>query len=998
MKRILIFIIAVFVLMQARAQRPVIIPTPIQVQGYAQIRDSVRASIYFQGLNDTLATQAYVRLHSGAGGGFVTGYGIKISGDTIKLDTSNARKVDSLYTITDSTGIFKINGIPYAFKISGNVKSYNGRIGLVVPQRNDYVSFYPALDSTYSDPSFISHLSWGKITTTPNSLGSYGILDAVRNKGGANTWQVDALSNRPAPSGFGNIFMAIDASDSSIYFDNGTRWVLVSSGSSGPDSAVNAGYGLSKTVTGTTIKLVVDTTTLKTVFGSGSPGVFQIFTKYPGIVINGTDTVDIDTTIAVRFTDTLSRIATRSYVTSRGYITSESDPVANAKTVTINVGAGISRTGMPGQTVGGSPTYTLASDTAVMATLTALADTSAALRTLIGPGSISQLFHKFAGITIRGTDTVDIDTAVVTRFSDTATAKPIATKTYVNAQGFLKSETDPVANAKTLSDSTGYGMVITGLTTQTLTNNPKWKFTVDTTLVLPLHRLADTSTILRALFASGGQPLTIGSGLLGTSYNGSAPITIRVDSSQYYTKYRSDTSRTAIYAALLGKQPSGSYLTSVGNIGSLFTSNNSSGAITFTASASSAYSVYVNGTSGTAVPTFSKLPVLAMASGSPNLLVGTDASGNPSYITAGTNISISAGVISASGGGGGSGVDTIYRTPGKDSIQFTINSRYHSILDSSGAPVGNDTIKITHIGPVWNMFNSVTGDSLEDKGWNTTNGHAYVRTNPDSSNYIVLKASGVTAGAYTKASVTFDSTGRATAASSGVGLDTLYRTPGKDSIQFTINGRYHSIYDSAGGSGGGGGGAYYPPLDSVLWKNPNSTRSAAIGGFKSTGADTLTGITYNATKGKVITQDTVSGILYRQSVQTIDTSGAAIGKVPSWNGSGFVLSTAAFVPDSLVTVTTGTSSTVPNACNIIRFNPSSTISTYTLTLPTTWHVDHDLLICFGGTVSSGNVVTSLTIVAGSGQSLIQSVTPSTGTYGEIIRYHLVGTTIDQRTN
>jgi hypothetical protein len=34
------------------------------------------------------------------------------------------------------------------------------------------------------------------------------------------------------------------------------------------------------------------------------------------------------------------------------------------------------------------------------------------------------------------------------------------------------------------------------------------------------------------------------------------------------------------------------------------------------------------------------------------------------------------------------------------------------------------------------------------------------------------------------------------------GLDTLYRTVGKDSLQFTINGRYHSILDSAGGGVG----------------------------------------------------------------------------------------------------------------------------------------------------------------------------------------------------
>lgn len=46
------------------------------------------------------------------------------------------------------------------------------------------------------------------------------------------------------------------------------------------------------------------------------------------------------------------------------------------------------------------------------------------------------------------------------------------------------------------------------------------------------------------------------------------------------------------------------------------------------------------------------------------------------------------------GGGSSVGVDTIYRTPGKDSIQFTIGGRYRAIKDSSGgggstSPAGN---------------------------------------------------------------------------------------------------------------------------------------------------------------------------------------------------------------------------------------------------------------------------------------------------------------------
>ena len=49
------------------------------------------------------------------------------------------------------------------------------------------------------------------------------------------------------------------------------------------------------------------------------------------------------------------------------------------------------------------------------------------------------------------------------------------------------------------------------------------------------------------------------------------------------------------------------------------------------------------------------------------------------------------------GGGGGSSnkVDTIYRTPGKDSIQFTIDGRYHAIKDSSGGGSSDITVGTT---------------------------------------------------------------------------------------------------------------------------------------------------------------------------------------------------------------------------------------------------------------------------------------------------------------
>jgi hypothetical protein len=54
---------------------------------------------------------------------------------------------------------------------------------------------------------------------------------------------------------------------------------------------------------------------------------------------------------------------------------------------------------------------------------------------------------------------------------------------------------------------------------------------------------------------------------------------------------------------------------------------------------------------------------------------------------------------------------------------------------------------------------------------------------------------------------------------SGSGLDTIYRTQGKDSIQFTIAGRYHAILDSTAGN------RAYIRLTTMLWENVSAVDS-----------------------------------------------------------------------------------------------------------------------------------------------------------------------------
>lgn len=77
-------------------------------------------------------------------------------------------------------------------------------------------------------------------------------------------------------------------------------------------------------------------------------------------------------------------------------------------------------------------------------------------------------------------------------------------------------------------------------------------------------------------------------------------------------------------------------------------------------------------------------------------LLGAQSAGNYQLITLGTGLIMSGGVLSATGSGTSTGVDTIWRTPGKDSIQFTIGGRYHSILDSAGGGGGGAVSSVTN--------------------------------------------------------------------------------------------------------------------------------------------------------------------------------------------------------------------------------------------------------------------------------------------------------------
>ena len=90
-------------------------------------------------------------------------------------------------------------------------------------------------------------------------------------------------------------------------------------------------------------------------------------------------------------------------------------------------------------------------------------------------------------------------------------------------------------------------------------------------------------------------------------------------------------------------------------------------------------------------------------------------------------------------------------------------------------------------------------------------------------------------------------------------------------------------------------------------------------------------------------------------------------------------------------ITTGSSGTMGGAANVY-FDFSSAAASYTLTLPANPNDGAVVKIHFGGSITSGAVVTSFTVSPNTSQTIIQNSTPTTGNAGDCIIYQYYSTT------
>lgn len=711
MKKILLFLVLLYSA-AAMAQAPNQVLQPQYFLKWIKVKDSVRAPIVFIGTNDTAATQAYVRSFVSGGLSLIPGYGIRISGDSIILDSASYRKQDSMYVVTDSTFIIKINGSPYAFKMRGAIFSFAGRNGAIIPLSSDYSAFYPLLTGAYNNPTWINTLAFSKMTGTPLTLEGYGIGNAVFNTGGGFGWGSGGYSSRPVEGKYGNFYYANDSGK--IYWDDGANWQTVTFPGGG-----------SGTITGTL-----------------TPGAFpyaQTTTQMAGApLINDTTNGRIKFNVPIFVNTTGASIFDKGTTAQR-----------------------------PGSPVSGMIRFN--TDSAGYEQYNGAAWAKFGSNApLVGSGTVTSVGAGFGigGGTITSSGTHFVDTTAIIPFTDTTFA--LVTRTFLNTRGFLTTETDPVANVKNITINQGSGITVTGTAAQTLGSNPVWSFKADTTLLVTATMLGKKTTVagtagnLTYLTANGGiytAPIINDTTNSQVTFN--STLNFQTGSSVSLKMSAASGATNGINMIGTTSGAYGAIVEAVGATSGLVNQfgNGASGAGAYESnsyltnngqSVSSAWmqaainNAYVQGIPASTTSNRFTFGWVARTSFNNTFSNVTQFF---QYDSLGRWYSLKSPRTASS-------TDSV--------LTFTSGTGEFKML-------GRTQIPVVHApGTIWNIYPSGPGDTIYDKG-NKASSDIWARTGTDSANFYILRANGVTPGSYTTANITIDSAGRVTAASNGSG-------------------------------------------------------------------------------------------------------------------------------------------------------------------------------------------------------------------------------------
>lgn len=100
---------------------------------------------------------------------------------------------------------------------------------------------------------------------------------------------------------------------------------------------------------------------------------------------------------------------------------------------------------------------------------------------------------------------------------------------------------------------------------------------------------------------------------------------------------------------------------------------------------------------------------------------------------------------------------------------------------------------------------------------------------------------------------------------------------------------------------------------------------------------------------------------------------------------GFVKTNGAIASPTMQVFSSTGNVTISNSKRGLYYDPASTQATATITLPSTPTDGQEIIISFGGTVTTGTVVTLLTVAPNSGQAIVGTL-PTTATVDSIIEY------------